>query len=397
MVDPNRSLRFARRVAMGLALVALAGTGGRAALLRAQETPKPGGVGDEGDDGGDEGDDGTAKSKKRLNRQEREERRKKREAEAAARAQEAAKDHFTGTVPLGGGPGQLRFRDVAATPEGRRTQFDAVADDVAFEVWLEGMMPRTTTREEPDPAQPGATRTVEATTVSLLEVTNDEWYGYFDYLMALTPRGDESTFTTVVLSQVIEQKAMLLFYRDELPSVERRAQVAIDKLKAGSPMREVVRTCSEDDTTRGMDGLSVDDARGGLLYLYPFPKALFEAAEGEIIGPVYNKQAAYLLRVDRITKSANLPWFDRYRASSVVFRYPTGPNVKAHAIGEVKNASRVRTSQERLMRVMPPARQWPPPKQFGPADVAPVGSPDAELTRRNLDNAKDGKLAGKAQ
>ncbi|MSR46730.1 MAG: hypothetical protein EXS13_06655 [Planctomycetes bacterium] len=299
---------------------------------------------------------------------------------------------------LGASPGLMRFLDVAATPEGARTQFDPVKEDVAFEVWLDRLEPRPRTIEEPDPEHPGQMRVARVETqVSVLEVTSAEWDEYFAYLKRLTPPGDDSMFMTVLLSEFIEHKAMMLHYRDDLASTEQRAMAAVAKLKAGVAFKDVVRVHSEDETTRSIDGLCLDDERSGMLYLYPFSKVLFELEEvGDIAGPFYNKQAAYILQVEGITRSANMPWNDRYRANGVVIRYPNGPNLKSQQIGAIKMAARVRTEQERLKRIIPPCRQWPSPTTFGPDDAAPLGQADAPLRKRHIDDDKDQKTGGQS-
>ncbi|MBL8840400.1 MAG: peptidyl-prolyl cis-trans isomerase [Planctomycetes bacterium] len=290
---------------------------------------------------------------------------------------------------LGSNLATLPFFDAAATADGRRTQFDPIEAGVAFEVWLEGIEPRPLNREEPDPDHPGQMRTVPGTGVAVLKVPDAEWDEYWNYLMRFVPPGDEAMFVTVVLAEMIEQKAMLLHYRDDLADVEKRAAAALAKLKAGATWRDVVRSHSEDSVSRDVDGLTLEDERGPLLYLYPFPKALFELEQGDIVGPVYNKQAAYILKVDKITRSANAPWHDLYRASSVVLRYPAGPNLKAINIAEIKSSARVRTAQERFRRVLPPGMQVPSPSRFGPDDIAPIGEPGAQLKRRSVEDAKD--------
>jgi hypothetical protein len=317
-------------------------------------------------------------------------RKKGRKAEKNAAA-DASPQRWVEKPVAGTTPSELLYSDAAATPEGHRTQFDPIPADIAFEVWLDDVDPRTRTVEKPDPDHPGETLNVKETTVSVISVTNAEWDGYWDYLNALAS-GDETMFFTVIAGEMVEQKAMLLHYRDEMPSVEQRAKVVADKLRRGVPMKDVVRVHSEDETTRGIDGLSFDHERGQLLYLYPFPKVLFELEEGDIAGPYCNKQATYFLKVDRVTRSANAPWRDRYVASAVVLRFPTGPNLKLNQIGAVKMAARVRTSQERFQRMLPPGLQVPPPPQFGPTDVAPLGTPATPLVRRSVADARDNQL-----
>lgn len=339
---------------------------------------------------------GTDEEKSEAQKRREERAAKRRERREAKQPPAAPGQRWIDAPALGASPGQLRFLDVAASPDGRRQQFDPVKDDVAFEVWLEGIEPRTRLIEEPDPATPGATRVVgKETVVSVLEVTNAEWDDYFSYLKRLAPPGDDSMFMTVLLSELLEQKSMLLHYRDELPAVEKRAAAAVAKLKAGVAFKEVVRVHSEDETSRSADGLCLDSDRSGQLQLYPFPKALFELEQvGDIAGPYYNKQAAYILMVDHIGHSANMPWFDAYRAKGVVFRYPTGPNMKAQQVAIVKTATRVRTSQPRFARVLPPGRQLPSPAVFGPDDCAPLGAPDAALRKRHLDDDRDQQVGG---
>jgi hypothetical protein len=42
--------------------------------------------------------------------------------------------------------------------------------------------------------------------------------------------------------------------------------------------------------------------------------------------------------------------------------------------------------------MLPPGLQVPPPPQFGPADVAPLGTPAAPLVRRSIADARDNQL-----
>ncbi len=305
-------------------------------------------------------------------------------------------ERFVDIPAPGAGAGQMRFFDAEAEASGIRRQFDPIKDDVAFEVWLDGLPPRVRVVEEPDPTNPGAMRAIgKQTVVSVLEVTSAEWDDYFSSLKRFTPPGDDSTFLTVLLAEVLEQKAMMLRYRDELAEVAKRAEAAVTRLKAGTPFKDVVRTHSEDEISRSADGLVLESDRGELLPLYPVSKVVFELEQpGDIAGPFFNKQAAYILMVDKITRSENSPWHDKVRAKGVVIRYPTGPNLKSLEIGTVKASVRVRTIQERLKRVIPPGRQVPPPTAFGPDDVAPVGQPDAALRKRHIDDERDQQVDG---
>ncbi len=364
---PRPDRRLAARFGSALALFLLAG----ALPAFQEEPPQP------------------KEEKSRDEKRRDEKRRRERKRPEDASKPPPPPQRFVDNTTLGANLATLKFFDVAATPDGRRTQFDPVAEGTAFEVWLEGQEPRTLIRDEPDPDHPGQTRAVTSTIVSVLPVTDAEWDEFYGSLTRVAPSGDESMFVTVVLSEIVEQKAMLLHYRDDLPDVEKRAAAAIAKLKAGAPMRDVVRTHSEDETSRSVDGLTLEDERGGLLYLYPFAKALFELEQGDITGPIYNKQAAYILMADRVTRSTNVPWHDVYRATAVVLRYPAGPNLKALNIAAIKGSARVRTAQDRFRRVLPPGLQLPTPTQFGPDDIAAIGDPNAALRRRNIDPAKD--------
>jgi len=355
--------------------------------------PAPPAEGDETDDPAaapDEPEDAAAKRRAERDARRRERREKKEKPRANVG------ERFLDIPAPGAGPGQLRFFEAASEADGIRRQFDPIKDDVAFEVWLDGQPPRQRVIEEPDPANPGTMRAVgKQTVVSVLEVTNAEWDDYFSSLKRFTPPGDDSTFLTVLLAEVLEQKAMMLRYRDDLADVAKRAEVAVARLKAGTPFKDVVRTLSEDETSVSADGLVLESDRGELLPLYPFSRVLFELEQpGDIAGPFFNKQAAYILMVDRITRSANAPWHDKVRAKGVVLRYPTGPNLKAREIATIKSSVRVRTVQERLKRVLPPGRQLPLPTAFGPDDIAPVGQPDAALRKRHLEDERDQQVDG---
>jgi hypothetical protein len=364
--------------------------GGRSA---SDPSASPATDGDEPDE--PEAEAGGGKESAAKRRAEREAKRRERRAKKEQPVANAG-ERFVEIPAPGAGPGQMRFFDAECDAKGIRRKLDPIKDDVAFEVWIDGLSPRTRVIEEPDPENPGATRAVGSQqVVSVLEVTNAEWDDYFGSLKRFTPPGDDSTFLTVVLAEVLEQKAMMLRYRDDLADVARRAEAAVAKLKAGTPFKDVVRAHTEDDISLSADGLVFESDRGELLPLYPFSKVAFDLEQpGDIAGPFFNKQAAYILMVDKITRSTNAPWHDKVRAKGVVLRYPNGPNLKAQEIGTVKAGLRVRTDQEPLRRVLPPGRQEPPPLAFGPDDVAPLGQPDAPLRRRHISDERDQQVDG---
>ena len=288
------------------------------------------------------------------------------------------------TVTLGATSKTLQFLDLGATPDGKRTQFDPVPEGTAFEVWFDQAMPRKVEVDEPDPEKPGATRKVVKDVVSVLRVPDAEWDEYYGFLNRDAPEGDKSVFKQVILNELLEQKMTLLIHRDVLPDVERRAAAALEKLENGAAWKDVVRVHTEDDVGRQADGLFAEGPRGSMLNIYPFAKVLFELEVNQATGPVYNKHAAYVTRVERFERS-NSTWFDKARASGVCIRYTNGPGLSARAQSALKLRFRVRTAQDRFRTLIPPAIQVPPPKTFGPDDIAPVGQPDAPLKRSNDD------------
>ncbi len=284
----------------------------------------------------------------------------------------------------------LQFIDADATKEGKRVAFDSIPADVAFEVWLDGFAPRTITVAGPgaDPADPASK--VKKPVVSVLRVSNAECEEYVKFMREDAPRGDESFFLTVVFQEILAQKAMLVLRRDDLPDVEKRAQAALDKLRRGASFDEVLRVHSEDDTSRQVGGIFAHESRAGLMDRYPIGMALFAMQPNQVIGPVFDKTAAYILRIDRRDHSNN-PWFDRVKSSAIVLRYTTGPGLKMRESARLDNSVRVRSEQERYLRILPPAVQFPPPKSFGPSDVAPLGKAGMPLRQRHLDDARDQK------
>jgi hypothetical protein len=282
----------------------------------------------------------------------------------------------------------LQFADAAAGEDGRRLEFGPIPPGTAFEVWLEGQEPRRIYVTEPVPGQADATQQVQKPVVSLLRVTDDEWGQYVAFLEQdqdqNTMVGDPSTFLTVVATVMLQQKAVVLAYRDDLPSIEKRAAAAFEKLARGIPFDQVVRTHTEDEVARSSGGLLMDDTRGAVLASYPFSKAIFEMQPGEVCGPIYNKTAAYIIHVDRITEDAN-PRFNKVRASAITLKYSTGSKVQTKDLGVIHDSVRVRTDAERFKRLLPPGIQVPPPATFGPDDIAPVGNPDAKL-KNGLDS-----------
>jgi hypothetical protein len=297
---------------------------------------------------------------------------------------------------LGATYATLDFGEAEAGADGRRTQFEKLPADVAFECWLDGFA-RKVTLQEPDPDKPGATRPVAKNCVAVLRVKNDEWDQYYNFLRKDTPPphgpGDESVFLNVLLNAVLEQKTQLLWRRDLLPEVEKRANDAVDLLRKNHPFKDVVRALSEDDTTRQADGLFADDTRGSALDRYPLSKVFFDLGPNQIAGPIYTKNAAYVIHVDH-TDASRTPWIDHVKASAVVLRFTTGRPATPEQIQRSKSALRVRTELDRFRRILPPTIQVPPPKQFGPDDVAPVGKPDTPLKVRHVEDAKDDKVGG---
>jgi hypothetical protein len=303
----------------------------------------------------------------------------------AGPASGAMESRWVDSMSVGCTFGSLDFVDVDATPAGKRTAFDAIPPQVAFEIWLEGFQPRSLTIPPAEGAADAAP--TKKPVVSVLRVSNREIDEYLQAILPIVPPGDESGFQLLLLRQIFEQKARLLYHRDDLADVEKRAEIAIEKLKRGAAFKDVMRVHTEDDTSREADGLYTNEARSGLVAKYPMAKVMFELKPGEVTGPIYNKDAAYIVRLDRLEPSENR-WFDRERSSSVTIKYQNVPP-SGRTIGRMMSSLRVRTDQERFKRMMPPAMQWPPPTAFGPNDLAPAGAPDTPLRRRNLLDDRD--------
>ena len=266
--------------------------------------------------------------------------------------------------------------EVAADATGHRTQFDPVPAGTAFEVWLDGLA----TIAAPEPK------------VAIVRVSDQEWDEYWQFLKKDAPPGQDNLFLIALLNSLLDQKTALLAHRDSLADVERRANAAIEKLKAGAKFNDVVQGNSEDLVSRQAEGLFLDSGRGSMIDSYPFSKAIFELGEHQITGPIYNKNAAYIVHVDKIEKDRTSCWFDRSIAYAITIRYTTGPNMNTRQISAIKAAARVRSGEERFKRLLPPGMQVPTPAHFGPEDVAPSGHPEVPLKRRHLDDDKDDKV-----
>jgi hypothetical protein len=274
----------------------------------------------------------------------------------------------------------LQFVDATATPEGKRIAFDPIPAGTAFEVWMEGMPPRKVYVTEPVPGKPDETQQVQKPFVSVLRVADAEWDDFVAFMLQGVEACDLATFKTAVLNTMLDQKGTLLYHRDALPSVAQRAAPALEKLARGTPFRQVSRVYSEDQTSGPADGLIDEDTRGGMLAHYPFSKVVFELNTGEVVGPIFNKDAAYLLRVERFTASSS-PRFDRARVCGIVIRYTTGMPLSGRVTGEIQASLRIRTDEERFKLLVPPGIRVPPPTTFGPDDIAPIGNPDMPLKR----------------
>jgi len=304
---------------------------------------------------------------------------------AAAPTQEGPKDSadsvkLVAARTLGATVDTVQFIDAAATADGRRAQFDPIPEGTAFEVWLEGRPPRRVYVTEPVPDQPDATQQVQKPFVSVLRIPDAEWDEYLAFLKKDAPPGDDMTFKSVIVNALLEQKALLLSYRDEMANIEQRAAPARQKLSRGVAFKQVVRVHSEDQTSAYADGILSEEARGGLLDEYPLSKVVFELEPGQATGPIYTKHAVYLLRMERLQR-ASTTWFDTARVSAVVFRYTTGPNAPSRGLAEIKNSVRVRTDERRFKILLAAGIQVPPPETVGPDDIAPLGQPDAPLKR----------------
>jgi hypothetical protein len=279
---------------------------------------------------------------------------------------------------LGASLASLQFVDEPVNEAGKRIEpFAPIPDGIAFEVWLDSRPPRKVYVE--DPADP--TKKIAKNVVSVLRIPDAEWDDYVAFVTQdIPPGGDVATFETVVVNSMLDQKSTLLARRDDLPSVEQRAAPALQKLRRGVPFKQVVRVHSEDQTSASADGLLDQDTRGGYFDQYPFAKLVFELNPGDVVGPVYDKNCAYVLRLDKKTPGSTSR-FDRADISGVVIRYQPGPGPGSMDVASVRASVRVRTNEERFHRILAPGIQVPTPKTFGPDDIAPVGTPDAKLKR----------------
>lgn len=283
---------------------------------------------------------------------------------------------------------------VAATAEGKRSEFGAIAKETAFELWLDGYPPVKATVDAPDPDHPGQTKKVEATRVPVYPISIAEFQGYCDYLRTIAPIADESDFVSTALNDLMEQRAVHLHYLDVMTKVKGRAAMAADRLERGIPFEKVVKQNTEDDTGRQAGGQFGNEVHGAYIGRYPMEMVLFAMKPGEVVGPILDKYAAYIVRCDENVPNLANRCKDRVRTHAICIRYSPNSILSSNDREKLLNSVRLRTDLERFRRILPPALQVPPLTNFGPDDIAPVGKPDAPLKQRSLDDSRDNKPRG---
>jgi hypothetical protein len=277
----------------------------------------------------------------------------------------------------------------AATPEGRRSEFGAIAKETAFELWLDGYPPVKQSVDAPDPDHPGQTKKSEVTRVPVYPISIAEFQGYCDYIRTIAPIADESAFVSTALNDLMEQRAVHLYYLDVLTKVKGRAALAIDRLERGIPFDKVVKQNSEDDTGRQAGGQFGNETHGAYIGRYPMEIVLFSMKPGEFVGPILDKYAAYIVRCDENVENPVNRRKDRVRTHAICIRYSPNSVLSNSEREKLLNSVRLRTDHERFRRILPPGIQVPPLTTYGPDDIAPIGKPDAPLKQRSLDDAHD--------
>jgi hypothetical protein len=278
-----------------------------------------------------------------------------------------------------------------ATADGKREEFGAIAKETAFELWLDGRPPLKAIVDAPDPDHPGQTRPAEVTRVPVYPITVAEFQGYCDYIRTIAPIADESVFVASALNDLMEQRAVHLYYLDALPKVKGRVAMAIDRLERGIPFEKVVKQNSEDDTGRQSGGQFGNDVHGAYIGRYPMEIVLFGLKPGDLVGPIFDKYAAYIVRCDENVESPVDRRKDRVKTRAICIRYAQNGVLSGNDRQQMLGAVRLRPDQERFRRILPPAMQVPPLKTFGPDDIAPIGKPDTPLKQRSLDDEHDNK------
>ncbi len=292
------------------------------------------------------------------------------------------------TVPGADPTGELFL--AAAGKDGRREEFGAIAPDTAFEIWLDEIAPVKVATQEPDPANPGHTHAVEHLKVPVAPVSVAEIDSYLAEARSIGPVGNEGMFGNMLLSGLLEQRATILFYYEVLPGMKERLKRAVEKIDRGMPFEKVIKQNSEDDQGKMTGGYFGDNVRGENLQRYPFERIVFGLEPGDVVGPIFDKFMAYLMLCDKHTHSEGGRHPEEVVTRVVASRYAVNL-LSTKEVGRLMSAMRVRSDKERFLRVLPPGAQSPPPKKFGPDDIAPIGKPEAPLKYRSLDDALDGK------
>jgi len=292
------------------------------------------------------------------------------------------------TVPGADPTGELFL--AAVGKDGRRSEFGPLAADTAFEIWLEGEPPVKVTTQEPDPANPGQTHAVEHVKVAVAPVSIAEIDGCIATARAIGAVGNEGMFVNSLLAGVLEQRAAVLYYYDVLPGMKERLQRAVEKIDKGVPFEKVIKQNSEDDQGKMRGGYFGNNVRGENIGRYPFEQIVFGLEPGDVVGPVFDKFMAYLMLCDKHSRSEDKHHPEQVLTRVVCSRYAVNL-MNSKDTAKLLTAVRVRSDKERFLRVLPPGSQVPPPKQFGPDDIAPVGKPEQPLKFRSSDDAIDGK------
>ncbi|HET6165044.1 MAG TPA: peptidylprolyl isomerase [Planctomycetota bacterium] len=292
------------------------------------------------------------------------------------------------TVPGADPSGELYL--AALGKDGRRSEFGPLAPETAFEVWLEGLPPQKVTTQEPDPANPGQTHPVEHLKVPVAPVSFAEFDGYFANARSIRPVSNEGMFFNSLLASLLEQRAVVLYYYDVLPGMKERLQRAADKIDRGIAFDKVIKQNSEDDQGKMTGGWFGDNFRGENLGRYPFEQIVFGLEPGDVVGPVFDRWFAYLITCEKRSLVDEKHPQERVLTRTVNARYAVN-GLTQKDFGRIFASIRMRSDKERILRVLPPGVQVPPPKTFGPDDVAPLGKPDTPLKHRSSDDASDNK------
>jgi len=274
--------------------------------------------------------------------------------------------------------------------DGHRSEFGPLAPETAFEIWLEGLPPQKVTTQESDPANPGQAHPVEHLKVPVAPVSFAEFDGYLANARSIRPVTNEGMFVNSLLASLLEQRAVVLYYYDVLPGMKERLQRAADKIDRGITFEKVIKQNSEDDQGKMTGGWFGNNLRGENLGRYPFEQIVFGLEPGDVVGPIFDRWFAYLITCEKHSHVDEKHRQEQVLTRTVNARYAVNPLTQKD-FSRIWTAIRVRSDKERILRVLPPAAQVPPPKRFGPDDVAPIGKPDTPLKYRSPDDAIDGK------